>query len=541
MKRLVLVLGCLATIACTRVGSAGPGARHNSSTQPHVLRYANLGDVSTLNPMFNTDLVLAWMSQMTMAWFFRFDHNNQPIPELVTEIPTMQNGGISPDGKTLTFHLRKGVKWSDGAPFDADDVVFTTRVILDPHTNVTGRDGWDRIVKIDEPDKFTVIYHLKQAYSPFVDTFFSTGGANPCIVPKHLLEHTADINRDGYNSKPVGIGPFRYVEWRRGDRVIMEPNPNYWRGMPKLKRVEYLIIPTRDTVVSGLQTGDIDLWPIAAAAFFPKLRTMPNVAVLKQPSYSFNHLDFNLTRPPLKETAVRNALRLAIDRRALKHIVSHDIGILWDGVISPASPFYDSKVGFIEFNIPKANALLDSAGWKRGPDGVRAKNGVRLSLVVVSNTGSSDTDTRIELIRSWWKQIGVQFVRKNVDPKLMFAPYADGGTLYTGKFDVAFAAWFLGPLPDLSNLYSCKQIPPNGQNWLHWCNPVAEAAMDDLKLTYDPVRQKRDSDIVQQTLARDAPTIVTAIGEDIYAYNSDLKGFHPNQVSEFDDMMNVDI
>jgi peptide/nickel transport system substrate-binding protein len=542
MKRTIaLALTLLALAGCTRVGSTGEGARHNRATQPHVLRYGDIGDVSTLNPMFNTDLVLAWMSQMTMAWFFRFDHANKPIPELVTEVPTVENGGVSVDGKTLTFHLRKGVKWSDGAPFDADDVVFTTRVILDPKTNVPGRDGWDRIVKIDEPDKYTVVYHLKQPYSPFLVTFFSTGGANPAIIPKHLLQNTTDINKDPYNSLPIGIGPFRYVAWNRGDRVVMEANPNYWRGLPKLKRVEYRIIPNRDTLLSGLQTGDIDMWPIAAAAYYQRLQAMPNLKLIKQPSYGFGHIDFNTAHPVLRDPVVRNALRMATDRRTLRSKVSHGLGILQDGVISPASPFYDPKVGFVEFNIPKANAMLDAAGWKRGSDGIRAKNGVHLSLVVVSNTGSPDTDTRIELIRTWWKSIGVEFVRKNVDPKLMFAPYADGGTLYTGKFDVSFAAWFIGPFPDLSNLYSCKQMPPNGQNWLRWCNPVAEAAMDAIKLTYDPVRQKRYSDIVQRTLANDAPTFVSAVGEDVYGYNSDLVGFHPNQVSEFDDMMNVDI
>ena len=541
MRAAALALVCLIAVGCTKVGSTGEGGRHNPTTQPHVLRYSDIGDVSSLNPLFVADIDLGWMAEMTMAWFFRFDHSNRAIPELVTEIPTLANGGISPDGKMLTFHLRKGVKWSDGQPFDADDVVFTTKVILDPHTNIPGRDGWDRIVKVDEPDKYTVIYHLREPYSPFLVTFFSTGGANPAVLPKHLLAKTADINKDPYNALPVGIGPFKYVSWSRGDRVEMEANPYYWRGMPKLKRVEYRVIPNRDSLLAALHTGDIDMWPIAASAYYPRLLQLPTVKVERDPSYLFNHIDFNLAHPALADPVVRSALRLAMDRRALRHKVSHDVGIVQDAIISPASPFYDPKIPFVEFNIPKANAMLDAAGWRRGPDGVRAKNGVRLSLVAVINNGSPDTDTRIELIRGWWKQVGVEFVRKGVDPKVLFLPYADGGPLYTGKFDITFAAWYLGPFPDNSNLYSCKQIPPNGQNWLHWCNPVAEAAMDDLKRSYDPVRQKRDSDIVQEQLARDVPTINTAVGENIYAYNDDLTGFHPNQVSVFDDMMNVDI
>jgi peptide/nickel transport system substrate-binding protein len=536
-----LLLAAVALAACTRVGTTGEGQRHNPKTIPHFLRYGDLGDLSSLNPLLDADETLGWLASLTMAWLIKYDHNNKPFPELATVVPTQQNGGVSPDGKTITFHLRKGVKWSDGAPFDADDVVFSTRIILDPKTNIISRDGWDRIVKIDEPDKYTVIYHLNRPYSPFVATFFATSGSNPAVMPKHLLEHTRDINKDPYNSLPVGIGPFKYTEWRRGDRIELVANANYWRGLPKLERVEYRIIPSRDTLLSSLQTGDIDMWPIAPPAYYPRLKAVPTLDVIKQPSYSFGHLDFNTSKPALRDPAVRIALRLAIDRATLRSKVSHGIGVLQDGVISPSSPYFDARIPFAAFNIAKANAILDAAGWRRGLDGIRAKNGVRLSLIVVSNTGSADTDTRIELIRSWWKLIGVEFVRKNVDPKLLFAPYSEGGVLYTGKFDVAFAAWFLGPIPDLSGLYSCKQIPPAGQNWLQWCDPRADAAMEAVKTTYDPARMKQYSDIVQEAVARDVPTIVTSIAEDIYAHNSDLTGFHPNQVSAFDDMMNVDI
>ena len=209
--------------------------------------------------------------------------------------------------------------------------------------------------------------------------------------------------------------------------------------------------------------------------------------------------------------------------------------------MSPASPYFDPKIGFIPYDIGKANALLDAAGWKRGPGGIRAKNGQRLSLELVSNVGSPDTDTRIEIIRESWKEIGVDFVRKNVDPTLMFAPYSSGGTIQTGKFDVVFFAWFADASGSLAGLYSCALIPPKGQNDLHWCNPVAQAAMDDFERTYDFARQKHDDEIVQEELMRDAPTVVLNVSEDLYAYNTDLKGFNPNQVSEFDDMMNVDI
>ena len=201
-----------------------------------------------------------YMASMTMAWLVKWDEHNNPYPELATEIPTKANGGISKDGLTITYHLRKGVKWSDGVPFDADDVVFTTKVILNPATNEVGRLGWDQITKIDEPDKYTVVYHMKKQYSPFVETFFSTVGANPCILPKHLLDKLPNINNAPYNALPVGIGPFKYARWDRAEQIELVANPLYFRGRPKLDKIVMKLIPDRNTMLSQLQAHEIDMW-----------------------------------------------------------------------------------------------------------------------------------------------------------------------------------------------------------------------------------------------------------------------------------------
>ena len=515
--------------------------RQNAFTKPHVLRYGDIGDLNGLNPMFSQQLILGHITSLTMAWLVKYDIHNHPVPELLTVVPTQANGGISADGKTFTFHLRRGVKWSDGAPFDADDVVFSEQQMLNPKNNILSRDGWDKIAKVEEPDKYTVIFRMKERYSAFLPAFFGSAGANPAIIPKHVLEHSADLNTDPYNSKPIGIGPFRVVEWRRGDRVIMEANPYYFRGRPKLDRIEYHIVPNRDTILTELQTGELDMWPNAARAYYPRLTALKGFTTIKQPGYAFGHLDFNLNRPLLADVRVRRALAWAIDRQVLRDKVGHGIGIVQNGVYAPTSPFFDAKIKTTPQDISKANALLDEAGWKKGSDGIRVKNGQRLSIEFVSNTGSPDTDTQIELIRGWWKEIGAELDRKNYDPTLMFAQPEAGGIVNNSKFDVIVFTWFLDSVGNLSGLYGCQNFSPKGQNVVHWCNKRAQAAMDQVLQTYDESARKKYVDIVQEELDNDVPTYVTNIAEDIYTYNSDLKNFHPNAVSEFDDFMNVDI
>ena len=544
VKRLSLAALCLCVAACSRTSVATTGANHgpNSWTKPHVLRWTSSEDISTLNPTLNTQGVLTRLSMMTMAWLVRWDRNNNPVPELATVIPTKANGGISKDGLTITYHIRRGVKWSDGAPFSADDVVFSFKAVLNPANNVTSRTGWDFITSMQEPDKYTVVLHLKKPYSPFLETFFSTAGANPCLMPKHILGSLPNINNAPYNALPVGIGPFKYTRWDRGQRVVMVADNLYWRGVPKLKEIDYEIIPNLNTTVTELQSHQLDLWyPASGALYKSQLQSLGGYTAILQPGYLFNHISFNTSRPAVSDPQVRLALKFAMDRQALIDKVGHGIGYLQDQPAPKTAPYYIPGVPLTPFDIQKANGILDAAGWKRGADGVREKNGVRLVLDFVSNTGNSTGDQIIELIRSWWKQIGVGMNVEHYDSALLFASQAQHGILYNGKWDVSFFAWGLDAIGDYSNLFACDQRPPNGQNIVMWCNRRANDAKHDFYAQYDQSGRNKDDAIVVSELEKENPLIVENGREDIFFFNADLKGFHPGAVSPFDDMMNVDI
>ena len=525
--------------ACTRVGTGG-GGRH-PFTHPHELRFAAASDIQQLNPLIEESAYEAYLASMTMAWLIKTDVRGEPtVPELCTEIPTQKNGGISPDGKTITWHLRHGVKWSDGAPFDADDVVFSTKAVLNPSNIVVSRDGWDQITKIDEPDKYTVAYHLKAPYSPYAVTFFSTGGANPAILPQHLLEKYPNLNEVPYNSLPVGIGPFKYEAWKRGDSVVMVANGDYFRGRPKLDRVIYKTVQDRNTVLQQMHSHELDLWIPISPHYFPEVAAIPATATSKIPSFTFGHLDFNLRTPVLRDVQVRRALRYALNRREIIDKVQNGLYVLNESPIVTASRFHLDQP-LIPFDLARANALLDADGWKRGTDGIRVKNGLRLSLTVASAAGSPDSDTEIELIRGWWTQIGVQFIVKHYLSSLFFAPVADGGILYGGKFDVAIFGWGSSTNEDLANLYACDRFPPNGQNIMHWCDPQANAAMTASKTTYDDELRTKYLAIVQRRIYDQVPTVVIDERRQLAGYNDDLKNWHPGPVSPFDDMLKVDI
>jgi len=541
---LALALGAAFLLsACTKAGGgAGEGGRANSWTQPHVLTMSSgSGDVSTLNPHLGQFQDILYMASMTMAWLVKWDEHNNAYPELATEVPTKANGGVSKDGLTITYHLRKGVKWSDGAPFDADDVVFTTKVILNPATNEVGRTGWDQIVKIDEPDKYTVIYHMKKPYSPFVETFFSSQGANPCVLPKHLLASLPNINNAPYNALPVGIGPFKFERWDRAEQVVMVANPLYFRGRPKLDKVVLKLIADRNTMLSQVQSHEIDMWYLVPGAYLDAVKQLTPYTLVRQPSYLYNHFDFNLTRPADRDPIVRQALRLALNREEIRDKIGHGLGIVQDVTTPTNAPYAVTGLGVTPFDIDKANALLDGGGWKRGADGIREKDDVKLVLDFATVQGSPDVDKQIELIRSNWKKIGVDISVRHYSSATFFAPIQMGGVVYGNKWDIIIFAWTNDAIGDLSQIYGCQSFPPKGQNNLHWCNPRAGAAMDAVYNQFDQSERNASVRIVEEELVKDVPTIVTTLREDMFLYNKDLKNWHPNAITPFDNMMDVDI
>lgn len=542
MKRLMGAALCAAMLAsgCSKVAPSGTGGQRNPWTKPHVLVYSDAADVNTLNCALTSDADTQYIAQLTAAYLVRYDGRNNPYPELATEIPTQADGGVSKDGLTVTYHLRHGVKWSDGAPFDADDVVFSTHVVLNPANNVVSTLGWNQVTKIDEPDKYTVTYHFSKPYSPFIQTFFATQGANPCILPKHLLAKYPNINNIAYNSKPVGIGPFYVDRWDRGSQVVMKANPLYWRGRPKLDEIVYKIVPDRNTLLTQMQTHDVDMWVLLGGAYMVRLKHTPGVTILRQPSYFWNNFDFNLTHPALKELAVREALRDGLDRETIRQKIGHGVGFLSDSPTPLTAP-YAVTAPAAPFDTAKANALLDAAGWKRGADGVRAKNGVRLALTAAVNTGSQDVLNELELVRADWQKIGVTLSVKQTNPALFFAPEQQGGIVYGDKWDIVLLAWLNDSIGDYSQIYDCKAFPPAGQNVPRWCNQAAEKAMTALYSHFDQAQRNKDVAAFVQQFVQDVPVVVMTQREDIYAYNSDLKNFHPNALTTFDNMMDVDI
>jgi peptide/nickel transport system substrate-binding protein len=508
--------------------------------EPHVLSYADELDVSSLNPFFASSGNITAMSELTMAAFVRFDARGNPIPDLITVIPTKANGGISADGKTITYHLRRGVRWSDGAPFSAADVTYTVAVAKNQQNNLFVHDPWERLVGATAPNDDTVVFRLKEPYATFITDYFSTQSSS-CILPKHILGPGTLINDAPYNGLPVGIGPFRYTAYHRGDDVEMDANPFYWRGKPKLRKVIYRIIPDDNTLMTQLQTGELDLWDLVNGTFLSRAKALPGKGNATRLSPYMSGIYFNTTHPQVADPAVRRALRVAADRATAFDKVFHRGGTLTESVVPQIARDY-LALPLSPYDPAAAARMLDAAGWKVGPDGIRHKNGIALTLDIAVPSGYQPSATLAAILNDDWKKIGIGVTIHTWATPQFFATYAAGGILQTGKFDVALFSQSLGPLfANVNGVYDCAGVPPNGANADRYCNHAVDALNDRYLHSYDPAVQKAAAYQMQRLIDRDAPAIVLYERAFLAVYDDRLTGYHPNPFSYWGDPLQLDI
>lgn len=528
MRNQVLAAAAACCIACafgcSKVGVQSGPAR--SYSVPGTLRYADVQEVSGLNPLTRLEAVGTDLDMFIYGFFFNLDDKMRYVPELATQVPTTRNGGISKDGLTITYHLRRGVKWHDGAPFTARDVLFTVGAINNPKNNLQTRVGFDDIKSVEAVGDYEVRFHLKKIYAPAVATFFGESGLYP-VLPAHLLARYPDINHVPFNAHPIGTGPFKFVKWVHGDHIELEANRQYWRGAPKLAHVIYRTVPDENTILIQLKTHEIDAWFRAPSNLYPQLRELRDYNVQLAPSLVFSHLDLNQKNPIFTDLRVRQAINYALDKDKIIRDLTHGANVRAYSDVPPFSWAYEPNVMHYGYDPQKARQLLDAAGWRVGPGGLRQKAGRKLAFNLSAVTGGKTGEAVEYFAQSELKQIGIQAAVKNYPASLFFAAGQEGGILQSGRYDAAFYSWVSGSDPDDSSLYRCNAFSPAGQNDLFWCDPKLDAAEVGALSSYDPAVRKKYYAVVQQELAAQSVTIFIYFQRQIFVTSPDLHGFVP--------------
>lgn len=444
------------------------------------------------------------------------------VPQLATEVPTVENGGIElhDDGTMdITYHLRDNVYWHCGEKLTSADVAYTWECLKNPEFEAESKDGVDDIESIDCPDDLTVVCHYLRQTPDYAQTLFTFG-----IMPKHDIEGV-DMNdpNNGYNDQPCGTGPYKFVEWVRGEYIKLERNDNYWGDNgPYLDTVTFRFVTDENTRINMLKTGEIDFTYGIGFPNYDQVSEIEGTTTIVHPLNSWCYLDFNQKVPGLDDVNVRRAIACAIDKQSLVDQLFGGIPIAWDQPWMSSDPFHvDGFQSEWSYDPEKAAQILDDAGWVMGSDGVREKDGTKLEFVISCNSSSANYVDVEQVIIGFLSQVGIKATAENAAASTWTA------NMYAGEYEMGVGGYITSPGATRTTMYA---NPDEGGllNRGSWINDEFTALANQMDLEMDEQARK---ELVEQALAifdSELPQLVVYNNTEIDVVNENLKGFEPN-------------
>jgi peptide/nickel transport system substrate-binding protein len=456
----------------------------------------------TLHPFRSTGtLTNALVYRLAVEGLTAAGPDGQPRAVLAAEVPTVASGAVRvlADGAmTVQWQLRADLRWSDGTPLTSADIRFTWQTVMaDPRTAT--REGYELITDVETPSERVALVRYRAIDAAYATRF-------DALLPRHLLDGASDAQVAAYARAPLGTGPFRITEFASGDHVTAERNENFRvAGQPYLDRVIFRFVSSVEAAKLQLRAGEVDAAGNLNEADAAELESDAAIRVMSVPSPAVETLSFNLMRPDgtphavLGDVAVRRALIRATPKAIIVEKLLYgrtrpgnsEIPIGWAARSGIAQEDYDPD---------RAAALLDDGGWRRAPDGIRAKDGTRLSLRIVSTTGNKLREQIEQVLVDEWRRIGIEARITNVPSAVLTGSWQSNGVRKRGDFDVLLAQTGLGPSsPDpqsyLAQRHRCDAIPRAanngaGSNYERFCDPRVDRLLDDAGRTLQNDRRR---------------------------------------------------
>lgn len=477
---------------------------------------------TNFSPLFNEEVPAAQVDALLYAGLVRLDPNLQPVPDLVERVPTLDNGDVTwnrgAGTMDVTYRLRPGLRWSDGQPLTADDVAFTWRLIVNPKVpGVLSPDGYAAISRIDIHDLQRFTLHFDRVYPKFLNLF-------PAVLPQHRLSGVApeQLAGDPFWARPdVVSGPFKISELVPDDHITLLRNDAWSQGRAgsrvHLDGIVYKIYPEAGQLLDAARAGQVSMALELPDDQLAKLANTGSMTVQRRSQLAYEQVTFNQADPnPLTgqsplwkdDPVLLQALRTAVDRPAMVKKFFADRARLAESPIpSVLASFHDPDVS-LTYNLAAATKLLDGDGWAIGSDGIRSKNGRRLSFHIVTALGSPlRSAVRDELVAEW-RKLGAEVTATEAHPSELFSGYAQGGLLERGQFEAGLWTWSIGPDPDgVYPLEHSSQIPTDqnqgqGSNFGRFSSPDLDRNLDKGRTSLVAVERARYYAAFERAYAR---------------------------------------
>lgn len=460
------------------LGSASPVAsNYHPEPAGHEGGTVVVGDwesPTNFSPLFNEEVPAAQIDALLYDGLVRRDAGLNPVPDLVQRVPTLDNGDVtwnhSSGTMDVTYSLLPGLRWSDGQPLTSADVAFTWRLIVNPQVQgVLSPDGYNAISRIDIHDAQRFTLHFDHVYPKYLDLF-------PAVLPEHRLATASvqDLASNPFWSRPdVVSGPFKISDLVPDDHITLVRNDGWSQGRSgrraHLDSIVYKIYPESGQLIDAAKAGQVGVAAEIPDDQLAGLSSLGQMTVQHQSQLAYEQVTFNQADPnPLtgqpppwkNDPALLQALRMAIDRQAMVKKFFNNQAVVADSPIpSVLTSFHDPDVS-LSHDLGAAQQRLDADGWKAGADGIRVKNGTRLSFQLVTEIGSPVRDAIRDDLIGQWRKLGAEVTANDVHPSDLFSGYAEGGLLERGQFQAGLWTWSIGPDPDgIYPIEDSTQIP----------------------------------------------------------------------------------
>jgi len=446
-------------------------------------------------------------------------------PVLAAQVPTVENGGVSADGLQWRVILRDDVRWHDGKPFSAEDVKFTLELLVDPDFKNWRRIGHDlvRDIKVISPTEIT--WRMTKPFAPYFSILAST-----FILPKHAFANVVDKNNAPFNSAPIGTGAFKFKNRVAGSYIELQANQDYFGDGPYLERVIYRYIPDLTVLYTQFKAGEIDVIGLQGITedFYDEASGLSDKQVVVEHTASIESFGINLSRPYFHELAVREALYHALDKDTIINTIYYGLPKPIESYLPQQSFYHNPNLPVHEYNLDKARALLDKAGWQVAADGIRVKNGVRLAFSNSTTSGNHLREQVQQYMQQNFRAVGIEMTIRNLPPAVMWGEY-----WMTSQFDTCIIGliYISGADPDVSDRFRSTASAAkggSGRNTWVYANNELDELFDQGSRTFSLEERRSIYMTVQEIIRRDLPMLPMFQYAMIRGHKTGLAGFQPN-------------
>jgi len=472
----------------------------------------SIGEPSTLIPILASDSASHSVASLIYNGLVKYDKNLNLTGDLA------ERWLISPDGLTITFFLRKGVKWHDGQEFTSRDILYTYNTIINPKTPTAYAEDFLQVKKAEALAPYTFRVTYTKTFAPALASW----GLN--ILPAHLLEGK-DITKSELARNPIGTGPYRFRVWTPGQKVVLESFHEYFEGRPYIDKRIFRIIPDTSTMYMELKAGGLDMMNLTPVQYKRQTDSKDFLERFNKFTYpvpAYTYLGYNLKNPLFTDKKVRQAITCAIKKDELVQGVLFGLGQAGHTPFQPGTWANNPDLQPFPYDPVRAEQLLASAGWLKGSNGLLMKDGKPFSFTIITNQGNEQRIKTAQIVQYRLKKIGIDVKIRVLEWASLLTNYID-----TRNFDAVLMGWNISQDPDQYDIWHSSKTGAKELNFISYKNHEVDRLLEAGRGTFDKEERKRCYYSMQEIIAEEQPYTFLYVPAALPVISSRFRGIEP--------------